>query len=83
MNIAAQEGVSMRNWKTLAEQGNEGRVTKKDILQYVQDKKTEKTSESRLSTTIEPAADGNSHEPRRGSATHTEEYTNQLLQRQC
>lgn len=42
MNIANQEGISMSELENIAGSGNEGRVTKKDILQYVQDKKSGK-----------------------------------------
>ncbi|RPD46713.1 dihydrolipoamide acetyltransferase family protein [Paracnuella aquatica] len=39
LNIAAQEGVSMSDLERIPGTGSEGRVTKKDILQYVQQKK--------------------------------------------
>jgi 2-oxoglutarate dehydrogenase E2 component (dihydrolipoamide succinyltransferase) len=39
LNIANSEGISMSELETLPGTGNEGRVTKKDILQYVSDKK--------------------------------------------
>jgi 2-oxoglutarate dehydrogenase E2 component (dihydrolipoamide succinyltransferase) len=39
LNIAASEGVSMTELEKIPGTGNEGRVTKKDILQYVSDKK--------------------------------------------
>lgn len=39
LNIAAQEGVSMSELEKIAGTGNEGRVTKRDILQYVSDKR--------------------------------------------
>lgn len=39
LNIAASEGVSMAELEYIPGSGNEGRVTKKDILQFVQDKK--------------------------------------------
>lgn len=42
LNIAAQEGVSMTELEAMPGTGNEGRVTKKDILQYVSDKKSGK-----------------------------------------
>lgn len=35
MNIAAREGISMSELEKIAGSGNEGRVTKKDILHYV------------------------------------------------
>ena len=36
LNIAASEGISMTELENISGTGNEGRVTKKDILQYVQ-----------------------------------------------
>ncbi|HEY1021534.1 MAG TPA: dihydrolipoamide acetyltransferase family protein [Flavisolibacter sp.] len=44
LNIAAQEGVSMSELENIPGTGAEGRVSKKDILQYVADKKAGKTS---------------------------------------
>lgn len=35
LNIAAQEGITMVELETIAGTGNEGRVTKRDILEYV------------------------------------------------
>jgi 2-oxoglutarate dehydrogenase E2 component (dihydrolipoamide succinyltransferase) len=43
LNIAASEGVSMSELEKIPGTGNEGRVTKKDILQYVSDKKSGRT----------------------------------------
>lgn len=40
LNIAANEGVSMTELEQIPGTGNEGRVTKKDILQYVSDRKS-------------------------------------------
>jgi 2-oxoglutarate dehydrogenase E2 component (dihydrolipoamide succinyltransferase) len=40
LNIAASEGVSMTELEKIPGTGNEGRVTKKDILQYVSTRKT-------------------------------------------
>lgn len=40
LNIAASEGVSMAELEHIPGTGNEGRVTKKDILQFVEEKKT-------------------------------------------
>lgn len=42
MNIANSEGVSMSELEKIAGSGNEGRVTKKDILEYVEQKKAGK-----------------------------------------
>jgi 2-oxoglutarate dehydrogenase E2 component (dihydrolipoamide succinyltransferase) len=44
LNIAASEGVSMTELERIPGTGNEGRVTKKDILQYVSDKKSGRTT---------------------------------------
>ncbi len=41
LNIAANEGVSMTELEAIHGTGNEGRVTKKDILQYVAQRKSE------------------------------------------
>ncbi|MEN9549405.1 MAG: hypothetical protein RIR12_1996 [Bacteroidota bacterium] len=40
LNIAASEGVSMAELENMPGTGNEGRVTKKDILQYVSERST-------------------------------------------
>jgi len=40
LNIAASEGVSMSELENIPGTGNEGRVTKKDILQFVSSRKT-------------------------------------------
>ena len=40
LNIAASEGVSMSELERIGGSGNEGRVTKKDILEYVSRKKS-------------------------------------------
>ena len=42
LNIAAQEGVSLSELENIPGTGNEGRVTKKDILQYVSNKRAGK-----------------------------------------
>ena len=42
LNIAASEGVSMTELEKIPGTGNEGRVTKKDILQFVSDRKSGK-----------------------------------------
>ncbi|MDE3247629.1 MAG: 2-oxo acid dehydrogenase subunit E2 [Bacteroidota bacterium] len=39
LNIAGSEGISMSELEKLQGTGNEGRVTKKDILRYVEDKR--------------------------------------------
>jgi 2-oxoglutarate dehydrogenase E2 component (dihydrolipoamide succinyltransferase) len=40
LNIAASEGISMSELERISGTGNEGRVTKKDILHYVSEKKS-------------------------------------------
>ncbi len=56
LNIANSEGIAMSELENIPGTGNEGRVTKKDILQYVADKK-----EGRVSTPqpeqLKPAVD--------------------------
>src|SRR6188474_1681573 len=42
LNIAASEGVSMSELENIPGTGNEGRVTKKDILQYVSERRSGK-----------------------------------------
>ncbi len=44
LNIAASEGISMTELEKIPGTGNEGRVTKKDILQYVSEKKSGKAA---------------------------------------
>lgn len=46
LNIAGSEGVSMSEMENIAGTGNEGRVTKKDILEYVQARKGGSIQES-------------------------------------
>jgi 2-oxoglutarate dehydrogenase E2 component (dihydrolipoamide succinyltransferase) len=40
LNIASSEGIGLGELEMIAGTGNEGRVTKKDILQYVEDRKS-------------------------------------------
>ncbi|MCS3800486.1 dihydrolipoamide acetyltransferase family protein [Niastella sp. OAS944] len=54
LNIATSEGVSLSELESLAGTGTEGRVTKKDILQYVANKKAGKTGGSPVTTTTAP-----------------------------
>lgn len=48
LNIAASEGVSLAELEKIAGTGNEGRVTKKDILHYVSQRKSGKVSNSQF-----------------------------------
>jgi 2-oxoglutarate dehydrogenase E2 component (dihydrolipoamide succinyltransferase) len=47
LNIAAQEGVGMSELEKIPGTGNEGRVTKRDILQYVSDRRHVGSSDKR------------------------------------
>ncbi len=51
MNIAAGEGISMSELEKIPGTGNEGRVTKKDILTYVEAKRNGKTVVSQATAT--------------------------------
>lgn len=50
LNIAAQEGVSMSELENIPGTGNEGRVTKKDILQFVSNKRSGKGAAAQTQT---------------------------------
>ena len=54
LNIAGSEGVSMTELEAMPGTGNEGRVTKKDILQYISDKKLGKVNYSPAGTAVQP-----------------------------
>ncbi len=55
LNIAGQEGVSMSELENMRGTGNEGRVTKRDILQFVSDKKAGKESTSGMTISNTPS----------------------------
>lgn len=71
LNIAASEGVSMTELERMTGSGNEGRVTKKDILDYLQKKKSGALPETtqrqpatlvkETSTAIKPQPESNSY----------------------
>src|SRR6478672_5467606 len=46
LNIAAQEGIALSELETISGSGAEGRVTKRDILQYVSDKRNGRTKKA-------------------------------------
>ncbi len=54
LNIAANEGVPLSELEHIPGSGNEGRVTKKDILQYISDKKAGIHNTIPISTTTAP-----------------------------
>ena len=68
LNIAASEGVSMAELENIPGTGNEGRVTKKDILQFVSERKQGKatsfeprvSSQQGVSVVKEPITTNNS-----------------------
>lgn len=54
LNIAASEGISMTELEKLPGTGNEGRITKKDILQYVEAKKAGKVTSPQYTVSNQP-----------------------------
>jgi len=52
LNIASSEGVPLSELESIPGTGNEGRVTKKDILQYISDRKTGAAPARPLPSTI-------------------------------
>lgn len=56
LNIAASEGVPLHELENIPGSGNEGRVTKKDILQYVEGKRTGKPAQAPPKVTAAPPA---------------------------
>lgn len=55
-NIAKTEGISLDELESLEGSGKDGRVTKDDILNYVEDKKTQKDQTAVSTTTQETAS---------------------------
>ena len=72
LNIASNEGISLSELERIPGTGNEGRVTKKDILSYVGKRKDGNGYQSHLAFT-EPAYTAESA----GSRTYTEDNTRQ------
>jgi 2-oxoglutarate dehydrogenase E2 component (dihydrolipoamide succinyltransferase) len=56
LNIANSEGIAMNDLEKIAGTGNEGRVTKKDILQYVANKNQKKAGENETAIPEQTAA---------------------------
>jgi 2-oxoglutarate dehydrogenase E2 component (dihydrolipoamide succinyltransferase) len=63
LNIAAQEGISMSELENIPGTGAEGRVSKRDILQFVSDKKAGNTTAPAPAQTAQPAQGAESHKP--------------------
>ncbi|MEO5562072.1 MAG: dihydrolipoamide acetyltransferase family protein [Chitinophagaceae bacterium] len=74
LNIAASEGVSMTELESIGGTGNEGRVTKKDILQYVSDKKSGRVSSRQPSVGNQQLALSN----QQSESSHLTPHTSQL-----
>lgn len=73
LNIAAAEGISMSELETIPGTGNEGRVTKKDILDHVAARKSGKLAPQVRETSVaRPSAEGTSAAP---AAPATVSYT--------
>lgn len=53
-NIAQTEGISMEELETISGTGKDGRVTKNDILNYIENDKTTKTKSSKSTQTSKP-----------------------------
>jgi 2-oxoglutarate dehydrogenase E2 component (dihydrolipoamide succinyltransferase) len=71
LNIAASEGIAMQELEHIPGTGNEGRVTKKDILQYVSDRKQGKPS--RTGSSVPAPGEMTIHrEPAQQASTNTQ-----------
>jgi len=69
LNIANSEGISIVELETIAGTGNEGRVTKKDILQYVHDKKIRTHKRNKVQGTRDKRQGARSKKQRTRKAT--------------
>ncbi len=68
LNIAKQEQISMEELEELPGTGKEGRVTKKDILQYVEDRKAGKVAQPQAASAPKPSTDGREQAPKQQPA---------------
>ena len=57
LNIANSEGIGMSELEKIAGSGNDGRVTKKDILQFVEDNKTDRDTKPETPKITSPKAE--------------------------
>ena len=55
MNIASKENITFDELETIKGTGSKGRVTKKDILTYISDKKKSKTPKTDVQSSIAPS----------------------------
>lgn len=56
LNIAGKEGISMSELENIPGTGNEGRVTKKDILNYVENRGSQPTAQPQAAAAPQPVA---------------------------
>ena len=63
LNIAKSEGVPLSELENIAGSGNEGRVTKKDILQFIADKKAGKVTKAPTQKTPQAVAETTPTQP--------------------
>jgi 2-oxoglutarate dehydrogenase E2 component (dihydrolipoamide succinyltransferase) len=79
LNIAAQEGVSMSELEKIPGTGNEGRVTKRDILQYVSERRhvggAEKRTEKEQSQFVIPINKVEQRQDERPSVSSSSQLT--------
>lgn len=73
LNIAANEGVPLSELETIPGTGNDGRVTKKDILQYVADRKTGGAETAGHAAQPVAAQTAATTTPAKAAVTHTAE----------
>ena len=85
LNIAASEGVSMSELENIPGTGNEGRVTKKDILQYVSERKSGSQESGVRQSRVNSRRYSSQQEFRnkRISPAHNSQLTTHNLYRQC
>ena len=80
LNIASSEGVSLSELEKIHGTGNEGRVTKKDILQYVSDRRSGKSPGSQTSAGSQYTAYAETEELQEGNLqTRSQSGTNNQL----
>ncbi|WP_207513406.1 dihydrolipoamide acetyltransferase family protein [Longitalea luteola] len=82
LNIATSEGVSLSELENIPGTGNEGRVTKKDILQYIANKKAGKVGGgAAVASPVQKAAESTPtilpqvHQPQQEPERHIQTYS--------
>lgn len=61
-SIAKEEGISQEELETISGSGNEGRVSKEDVLSYLKDRKAGKTTQSAAATQTTDATSSSSQD---------------------